>query len=187
MSDCSLLGWLNFLVLTVTGGVIAWYTVETYRLRREAQLQTELQIRPFLSLEIEGEGFERRARLVNIGRGVAMGISVKNITVSASLELRGAHRELTHLAPGAKSPLPLRMWVRETPDDAHAEMPIEDQGWNIAKLLDHEDVTVVVRYASLTRQWYETTTRMIEGTPRTPRIIDDRRRSGPVGVAVRRG
>jgi hypothetical protein len=115
MSDCSLLGWLNFVVLTVTGGVIAWYTIETYRLRREAQRQTELQIRPFLSLEIEGEGFERRARLVNIGRGVAMGISVKNITVSASLELRGAHRELTHLAPGAKSPLPLRMWLRETP------------------------------------------------------------------------
>jgi len=28
MSECSLLSWLTLIVLTVTGGVIAWYTVE---------------------------------------------------------------------------------------------------------------------------------------------------------------
>ena len=37
MMECSLLGWLNFIVLTATGAVIAWYTWETRRLRQESQ------------------------------------------------------------------------------------------------------------------------------------------------------
>jgi len=74
---------------------------------------------------------------------------VKSIVVSPSLELRD-HRGVTHLVPGAGALLPLRMWLRETADDAFAEIPIKDQEWNIAKLLDNEAVTVVASYASLT-------------------------------------
>ena len=50
MASCAMTDWLNLGVLFATGAIIAWYTVETYKLRREAQLQTELQVRPFLSL-----------------------------------------------------------------------------------------------------------------------------------------
>ena len=42
MSECSLLGWVTLTVLFLTGAVITWYTVETYRLRRESQLQTRV-------------------------------------------------------------------------------------------------------------------------------------------------
>ncbi len=177
MSECSLVGWLTFVVLTGTLIVVAWYTVETYRLRRESQRQTELQSRPFLSLTIEGEQFERRARLVNVGRGVASEIAVQNIIIDLSMELR-RHRELTHLAPGASAPLPLRVWLRLTPDDPIGELAANDQGWNIATALDTHDVAVVVSYAALTGQRYETTIRMADGTPRVPRIIDDRRQAG---------
>jgi hypothetical protein len=177
MSECSLVGWLTFGVLTVTLVVIGWYTVEAYRLRKEAQRETELQIRPFLSLTIDGEKFERRARLVNVGRGVAKGIGVKSSVISPSLELR-SQWGVMHLAPGAGALLPLRMWLRETSDDLFAEIPIKDQGWSIANLLDNQDVTVVASYASLTDQWYETTIQMAEGAPRTPQIVADEHRPG---------
>jgi len=41
MSECTLLGWLTVGVLTATLTVVAWYTVETSGLRREAQRQAE--------------------------------------------------------------------------------------------------------------------------------------------------
>jgi hypothetical protein len=177
MSDCSLLGWLNFFVLTATGGVIAWYTIETYRLRREAQLQTELQTRPFLSLFIEGEEFQRRARVVNLGHGVARGIQVQSVIVDRLIELRGVN-DLTHLAPGASAILPLRLWMRLTPDDPISEVPMAEHGWNVANALDSNDVTVVMRYRSITGQQYETMIRMADGEPRTPHIIADQRMTG---------
>ncbi len=101
------------------------------------------------------------------------------------LELRD-HRGVTHLVPGAGALLPLRMWLRETADDAFAEIPIKDREWNIAKLLDNEAVTVVASYDSLTDHWYETTIRMADGTPRIPQIVDDRRLSRGRRVTVGR-
>jgi hypothetical protein len=72
--ECSLLGWLNLSVLTATGAAIIVYTIETYKLRREAQTQTELQIRPFLSLTYDVS--DRSLLLYNFGRGVARTIRV---------------------------------------------------------------------------------------------------------------
>jgi hypothetical protein len=68
MSECSLVGLLTFGVLTATLVVVAWYTIETYKLRREAQLNTELQNRLFLSLQIIGRGFAADVQIANIGR-----------------------------------------------------------------------------------------------------------------------
>src|SRR5437870_6496985 len=98
MTECSLLGVLNLLVLTATAGVIAWYTVETYRLRREAQLQTELQNRPFVSLSRSGDGIVAKYYLTNIGRGVARSIRIQDTVVNAAFELRS--ELITHLPPG---------------------------------------------------------------------------------------
>src|SRR5436309_10946972 len=78
--ECSLLGWLNLIVLTATGASIVWYTIETYKLRREAQTQTELQIRPFLSLVFEIS--DRSLLLYNFGRGVARTIRVQDTSLS---------------------------------------------------------------------------------------------------------
>src|SRR2546428_9565695 len=98
MTECSLLGVLNLLVLTVTAGVIAWYTVETYRLRREAQLQTELQNRPIVSLSRSGDGIVAKYYLTNIGRGVARSIRIQDTVVNTAFELRS--ELITHLPPG---------------------------------------------------------------------------------------
>src|SRR2546426_7400625 len=98
MTECSLLGVLNLLVLTATAGVIAWYTVETYRLRREAQLQTELQNRPFVSLSRSGDGIVAKYYLTNIGRGVARSIRIQDTVVNTAFELRS--ELITHLPPG---------------------------------------------------------------------------------------
>src|SRR3989441_6850681 len=98
MTECSLLGVLTLLVLTVTAGVIAWYTVETYRLRREAQLQTELQNRPFVSLSRSGDGIVAKYYLTNIGRGVARSIRIQDTVVNTAFELRS--ELITHLPPG---------------------------------------------------------------------------------------
>jgi hypothetical protein len=78
--ECALLGWLNLIVLTATGTTIVWYTVETYKLRREAQTQTELQIRPFLSLTFDVS--DRSLLLYNFGRGVARTIRVQDSNLS---------------------------------------------------------------------------------------------------------
>src|SRR3954462_1268275 len=40
--------WWQVWILFVTAGVVIFYTSETYRLRREAQTQTELQLRPLV-------------------------------------------------------------------------------------------------------------------------------------------
>src|SRR2546428_6591873 len=98
MTECSLLGVLTLLVLTVTAGVIAWYTVETYRLRREAQLQTELQNRPIVSLSRSGDGIVAKYYLTNIGRGVARSIRIQDTVVNTAFELRS--ELITHLPPG---------------------------------------------------------------------------------------
>jgi hypothetical protein len=78
--ESSLLGWLNLIVLFATGAVIVWYTIETYKLRREAQTQTELQIRPFLSLTFDVG--DRSLLLYNFGRGAARTIRTRDTRLS---------------------------------------------------------------------------------------------------------
>lgn len=85
MSECSLLGWLTLIVLFLTGAVVTWYTVETWRLRRQAQLQTELQTRPFLS--IASEGRESGIYIVNLGQRLARNISIDTIRIGDGFEL----------------------------------------------------------------------------------------------------
>src|SRR6266704_1103410 len=102
MSECSLLGWLNFGVLLLTAGVITWYTMETYRLRKEAQLQTELETRPFLSVIYEGHRQDATVLIVNLGKGLARNVRVADIILDWTMELRG--RTITHIAPGQEVP-----------------------------------------------------------------------------------
>lgn len=67
---------INTGVLTITAGIIAWYTVETYRLRREMVRQNEISLRPYLvpSFPETREGY--KLELKNIGRGTATNIRI---------------------------------------------------------------------------------------------------------------
>jgi hypothetical protein len=61
--------------------VVTFYTSETYRLRREAQTQTELQLRPFVIFEpTDGRDFAVR----NIGNNTALNVKVVTLALSPS-------------------------------------------------------------------------------------------------------
>ena len=68
-----------------TGVALAIYTYETYQLRKEAQRQTELQLRPFVIFEvIQVYSTLYRGRLKNIGNGTALNVKiVGDITIES--------------------------------------------------------------------------------------------------------
>lgn len=72
--------WWQVVILALLVVGIGIYTNETYKLRREAQTQTELQLRPFVIFEpTEGKDFCVR----NIGNGTALNIRVRPFELSA--------------------------------------------------------------------------------------------------------
>lgn len=74
------IAFVNLVVVALTGLVVIWYTWETRQLRRATLRQTDLQIRPFLSLEYEP--INRKLWLRNLGRGVARDIVVHDVRLS---------------------------------------------------------------------------------------------------------
>ena len=73
---------INTIVLAVTAGIIAWYTVETHRLRRETVRQNELQLRPYLvpSFSEHQDGY--KLALKNVGRGTATKICIDSVVIN---------------------------------------------------------------------------------------------------------
>jgi hypothetical protein len=162
VTECSFLGWANLIILTITGGVIAWYTLETWKLRKESQLQTELQVRPFLSVACHNVGAGDPAVLiVNIGNGLARNVRIEPVVLDWTEEVRADL--ITHIAAGAEEIAPWKVWVRLTPADPIGEVP-SDQHQTMAGLaLTSNDVTVVMRYLSIVGQRYKTTVCIREG------------------------
>src|SRR2546425_2800448 len=91
----------------------SWYTIETWRLRKEAQLQTELQNRPFLSLKKilkkTGEGIYATFYLTNGGKGLARNVRLGDVVFDDSLQFRQAE-VITHVLPGEDGGLPWRVF-----------------------------------------------------------------------------
>lgn len=110
MSECTMLGWITFVILTATLIVITWYTVETYKLRRESQLQTELENRPFISLVVEGST-DPRFKLVNVGKGPATNVVLADVDLAGDPRYRLHAEPITHIAPGQQGRL--RWTVRQ--------------------------------------------------------------------------
>jgi hypothetical protein len=185
VTDCSLLGWLSLLVLALTGAVIAWYTVETYRLRREAQLQTELQHRPFLSIEFDrGRPAHLRAepdtfvRITNIGHGLARNIFPGNVAITLpresadSWELRG--HPVPHLAPGESVEGPWHLWIRLTPEDPPGAVSDAENARQVGAAIVGSPIAVVISlsYSSIVGQRYRTTIHVEGGRAQ---IVNDER------------
>jgi hypothetical protein len=69
-------------ILALTAVVIGIYTTETYKLRQEAQRQTELQLRPLVIFEpAEGKDFQVR----NIGNNTALNVRVAPFRLAPSV------------------------------------------------------------------------------------------------------
>ena len=150
------LGTANAIYL-VTGLVILWYTIETWRLRREAQLQTELQNRPFLSVEVF-PGINPFVRPVNLGKGLARNVSIEAINDAALFEVRAM---FTHIASGRDDVEPTwRLKSRLSTTQPLTDHPGDDPGPTAHLLLSRGSFKVVLKYASVVGQHYETTVRL---------------------------
>lgn len=84
--------WISIQTVAVilTGAAIVWYTIETKVLRTETQKLTEIQIRPFVILEIKDGNFVLR----NIGHGPALNVSIRPIQVSANESIMVCFQEM---------------------------------------------------------------------------------------------
>jgi hypothetical protein len=161
MPECSLLGWLTLIVLTATGIVVGWYAVETQRLRKESQLQTELQSRPFLSLGQNGEGLETRVFVTNVGKGLARNIHIRDVVLSTAIELRA--EPITHIAPGADEVPRWRVLASAFVGHPRKEVESTDPGAMAGPMLTKGPGTVVIEYESMVGQLYRTTIHVQQG------------------------
>jgi hypothetical protein len=153
-------------IYIVTGLVLAAYTIETYRLRREAQRQTELQGRPFLSVICEWLPESLRTHspavhVVNLGHGLARNIVIGDVIPNWSMELRGLR--VTHLAPQERVTAPWRVWVKVTREDPIGEVPSTEHTRIAAQAILENSVTIALTYTSIVGQQYRTTIRVERG------------------------
>jgi hypothetical protein len=159
-------------IYLATGFVILWYTIETWRLRKEAELQTELQNRPFVSIEVV-QGLNPFVHPVNLGKGLARNVSIEAFDDAALFEIRA---QLTHIAPGRDDVEPTwRLKSRLSTAQPLTDHPGDDHGPTAHSLLRQGCFKVVLRYTSIVGQQYETTIRLtkdgasIAGDRRIPR------------------
>jgi hypothetical protein len=89
--------WVNIVILATTGLVLIWYTVETRRLRiqaqrqvEEIQQQTEVQVRPFVIVEPYFADDTTHGKFLarNVGNGTALNVRVWFVRVQYDLKRR---------------------------------------------------------------------------------------------------
>jgi hypothetical protein len=158
---------LGLIILTASGVVLAWYTWETRQLRRATLRQTDLQIRPFLSLEHVQVGAAHTFRLHNIGRGVARDVRVHDVRLSKTARL-GEPSLTVEWEPidfipdgGARDLVP------------HGQVITPEEKWEISR--DRQsylanfgkhgkaDYEFVIDYADLTGQFYRAVFEVVKG------------------------
>lgn len=145
----------------VTGLILLWYTIETWKLRHEMRRQTNMQSRPLLSVVFQGAGSETRALLQNVGLGPARSIRVRDVPLGSSTTttLRGGF--LPHLAREGAVPMPLGVFMGPA-----GEFPKADRDWKVASILKEGQHSVTITYGSLAGAWYETTIGFADGNTR---------------------
>ncbi len=88
--------------VVLTGIVLIWYTWETMRLREAAFAQRELQLRPFVVLELKKKQFE----VANLGVGVALNVKINEVTIDKEFEITVRFPEgIALLRPGETQPV----------------------------------------------------------------------------------
>jgi len=78
----SAVAWATLIVQSVGVCVLIWYTIETYKLRREAQTQTAMMAKPALFVRTQPQLLSSRLVLVveNIGKGPAFNVGFEPLT-----------------------------------------------------------------------------------------------------------
>ena len=94
------LNYWNSFVLLITGIIITWYTIETRKLRIEAQKTNKYSFRPIIVAKyITSESMGRRElKIMNIGKGPALNIEFR----ISQIHKEGGYTNLRDLAPHEK-------------------------------------------------------------------------------------
>jgi hypothetical protein len=139
--------------------VLIIYTRETYRLRKEAQAQTDQTIKPIVMLEgasdlpVIGEGANMpafKAVLRNLGLGAAFNIEVEPLCgPNTKIEFR----HTTSLAAGDRQPIWMRIWEDQRLADTVAYQSIQRMFHN-HQLTSH--ASGVIRYSDVNGKRYRT-------------------------------
>ena len=82
--------------VSLTGGVVLWYTWETMQLHHAAHAQREIQLRPFVVIQRA----ERTFQLQNLRYGPALNVKVSDVVIDA-------HEQIVVRFPGLISILPV--------------------------------------------------------------------------------
>jgi len=139
--------------------VLIVYTRETYRLRREAQAQTNHTVKPIVMLEgatdlpVVGEAANMpafQAVLRNLGLGAAFNIDVEPL---CGPNTKIVFRQMTSLAAGDRRPIWMRVWEDHTLADTVAYQTIQRMFHN-HQLISH--APGVIRYSDVNGTHYRT-------------------------------
>lgn len=90
--------WLanNTFATWVTAAIIAYYTIETARMRKQLVLQNERSVLPLITVEFDEDDF----RIRNIGTGPALNLSIDPLKLNESPKLEVLFAIAPSLGPG---------------------------------------------------------------------------------------
>ena len=155
-----ILGWLTFGVLLVTFVAIVWYSLETRWLRKETALQTELQLRPLLTITYVDD-VNRPLYLENIGSGLARDVQFQETGFPGDgpyVFIRWA--AVDYLKAGERRGLRAQVFVRENNQDVLLEDDYEGIGPAAhfsPRVARDAPLFVVIDYGNLVNVRYRTT------------------------------
>lgn len=152
MTAYELIQWLGLGALVVSAGSVAWCAVALYRLRREAQAESQ---RPLLSVVCEPRNSNSTTsvpvvHVVNFGHGSALNIVADDIVLGDASVLLG--QSIPHLEPGEHAQAP---WIRMTPDDPLSAVSSDNAQTTAAEIV-RNTITVTLTYSSAVGLGYRT-------------------------------
>lgn len=89
--------WTQTVVLSVTAFIIAWYTLETARVRRQITRQNSITLRPVVVFEFKQDVADNRQLIArNIGQGAAFNVVTTPLNIVAGSEGWDIHFDIVH-------------------------------------------------------------------------------------------
>lgn len=107
--------WIQTVILALTAGVVFWYTLETYWLRKEAVHQRRILLRPVIVPQFEQLTEISREFLIlqNIGAGTALNVQVEPIVSEDHPDaLSWTFDLVSYIAPGKEAGVPSQHTAR---------------------------------------------------------------------------
>lgn len=134
--------------VVLTGIVLIWYTWETMRLREAAFAQRELQLRPFVVVELKKKQFE----VTNLGVGVALNVKINEVIIDKEFEITVRFPEsIAVLRPGETQPM--------QPESSNGEFFLA----HLDKKYANREIEVKIEFQNVEMKPYSVSERVVPG------------------------